>query len=183
MGSDGPLYLRLLGSGCKLWDSPAVLAAVWVSVALTSVAVLSQQQRLAEAATSGEGCTGASSGSPAAFGMWKLRGRVTQDPQMAAALQALDPTAQPEAKQVAIFTLRKMAENIQQHPGDIKYARIKKQNRIFLQNVGSLAGTDNVMRALGFNDLEDAQTWQFKGTDADQQRLSLAFKELNQATV
>ena len=39
----------LIRHACRLWDSPAVLVGVWAAVAISSVAVLSQQQHLAEA--------------------------------------------------------------------------------------------------------------------------------------
>merc|ERR1712224_27162 len=127
------------------------------------------------------GCHGG--GDATSSGSWRLRGlaEVPRDPQMALAIQGLDTAVPPKDRELALLALRKMAENIQQNPGNTKFSRIRKQNPTFLRTVGGIAGTEGAMRALGFNDLEDSAVWHFAGTPADVQRLNLGLAELLRA--
>merc|ERR1712181_56611 len=48
-----PPMAVVLRSACRVWDSTAALIVVWVAVAISSVTVLTQHQRIAEALAMG----------------------------------------------------------------------------------------------------------------------------------
>eukprot|EP00930_Biecheleria_cincta_P065775 TRINITY_DN51671_c0_g1_i1.p1 TRINITY_DN51671_c0_g1~~TRINITY_DN51671_c0_g1_i1.p1 ORF type:complete len:211 (-),score=62.34 TRINITY_DN51671_c0_g1_i1:20-625(-) len=186
-----PIPLLLLRHACRLWDSPAMLAAVWAAAALSSVAVLAQHQRLAEAAHARAASSSPTAARPllrAGSSAAQLSGLPAvsaegaarrQPPGLADALRQFAP-APEEAKlrRQALATLLRIVENLQQHPQDSKYTQIWKENFVFQKALGQLTGHQLVMQALGFSDERGKEAWRFSwaGTSPEvleEQRLQL----------
>mmetsp|Transcript_11644 Transcript_11644/g.37259 ORF Transcript_11644/g.37259 Transcript_11644/m.37259 type:complete len:212 (+) Transcript_11644:241-876(+) len=201
-GADG-----LLKSAFRLWDSPVVLALVWVSAVISTVAVLSQQQQLLQASSAGCGTAAVpdsayrgSAGVPGSTGGGLLGGgagsadaaaagtasevpapRAATHTVVSAALAALEPWASPQARHTALLALQRMGGNLLAHPGEPKYARIWKANSAFVKALGSLHGHDAAVRAFGFRDDVEAEAWQFVDQVANRQHLEAAMSVLQRA--
>ena len=80
----------------------------------------------------------------------------TGRPSLIEALQALKASAPLEARVLALKTLKKVIENVQAHPDVPKYRRLKKSNAVFRKRVSDVAGSTLVLRALGFEEENDA---------------------------
>mmetsp|Transcript_11642 Transcript_11642/g.37248 ORF Transcript_11642/g.37248 Transcript_11642/m.37248 type:complete len:251 (+) Transcript_11642:120-872(+) len=190
-GADG-----LLKSAFRLWDSPVVLALVWVSAVISTVAVLSQQQQLLQASSAGCGTAAVpdsayrgSAGVPGSTGGGLLGGGAGSADaaaagtasEVSAALAALEPWASPQARHTALLALQRMGGNLLAHPGEPKYARIWKANSAFVKALGSLHGHDAAVRAFGFRDDVEAEAWQFVDQVANRQHLEAAMSVLQRA--
>ncbi|CAE8723214.1 unnamed protein product, partial [Polarella glacialis] len=193
------LFIR---SACRAWDSPALLAAVWAAAALSSVAVLSQHQRLAEAQGHFGGRSVAAgvsflplrslgSGGASLVAAPVVVSARSEDtkrsiadassdcpPLGKEALRQLGQAAQPKVRRQAMLALLRIASNLKDFPNAVQYRLIWKENAVFQQALGRLPGNERAMRALGFSDSEAHETWQFRRSEGDQQMLEAALSEL-----
>merc|ERR1712129_35348 len=95
------------------------------------------------------------------------------------ALRSLE-TDSEEAREGALDAMLSIGRNILEHINDPgKFAHIRKTKPLFHSKLGKYRGHENCMRALGFDDVEDAQLWSWSSSLA--QRTQDSMQILRQA--
>eukprot|EP00927_Polykrikos_kofoidii_P063521 TRINITY_DN58350_c0_g1_i1.p1 TRINITY_DN58350_c0_g1~~TRINITY_DN58350_c0_g1_i1.p1 ORF type:complete len:206 (-),score=29.60 TRINITY_DN58350_c0_g1_i1:121-738(-) len=181
----------LIRSIFRIWDSPVVLAAIWIGVACSSVAVLSQHHMLAEVVgnacraqgglkSGSDGARGAgASAHPPDFGATVAPWR--SQPMAEFLIQLPHEAPEVSAQHLALMTLLHIVENLRNHPGESRYSVIFKENEIFKKAVGYMPLSGQAMRALGFSDSASDEAWHFTSLPGTSASLEDAFADLKQA--
>ncbi|CAL1125721.1 unnamed protein product [Cladocopium goreaui] len=164
--------LLLLRCVCRLWDAPAVAVAVWSLAALSSFMVLIQHQRLAEAEFS--------SGRPVPQRALRATSLTTTSEAIARPLvQDVSSTEADQAIKLALVAQIKIADNILQHPDEMRYRRIWKQNPIFREAMVQ-SGHEQEMRKLFFEE-QGGEAWVFIESAEHLATLKVQIAELRQS--
>eukprot|EP00933_Yihiella_yeosuensis_P005037 TRINITY_DN109453_c0_g1_i1.p1 TRINITY_DN109453_c0_g1~~TRINITY_DN109453_c0_g1_i1.p1 ORF type:complete len:223 (-),score=34.54 TRINITY_DN109453_c0_g1_i1:42-659(-) len=185
--TDG-LPVLVIRSACRLWDSPALLAAIWAAAALSSVAVMSQHQRLSEAHHS----TG-SVAMPVIRSFLKPsspsvgsdstanQAQIASDMVFASVLDDLGRDSSLQVRRQGLLALLQIADNLRKHPNEPKYGLLYKMNPTFLSTVGQLPGHEKAMRSLGFVDSTSLKAWRFNAGSQQRTALEGIVAQLGQA--